>query len=376
MHGARERLLLNSNSRKFTPLYIYMPVYKDDRRSRKGGAEKRTEENNREAFSAAIMEQPNTWLTPMEQEELAYMYQQEGGHAPGMEQHFAEPPLADHQEQYYTPPMAAPSFHPSRTSNFPTFGGSSSLPNLPFRSATVKNEQGQPSPPPPSSNFLSFGAGHASTLNFSGGAWQQDGIEGTMQLQAPERRTRAPGNAQEHVVAERKRREKLQQQFVSLATIVPGLKKTDKISLLGSTIDYVKQLEEKVKALEEQGARRSSESTLFESKCRISSNDNDAAAGPSGSGSGDDDGEYTSPAVEASIRGSTALLKICCKERRGVLVMVLSELENQGLSIINTNVVPFTDSCLNITITAKIEEGFSSAAELVNNLTVALRSFN
>ena len=312
------------------------------------------------------------------------MYQQEGGHVAGLEQQqFGDLPLPDHQEQYYTPPVATPSFHPSRSSDFPIiFGGSSSLPNLPFGSAAVKNEQGQPSPSPSplldSSKFLSFGAGQASTLSFSGGAWQQDGIDGTMQqLQAPERRSRAPGNAQEHVIAERKRREKLQQQFVSLATIVPGLKKvrdtmpalmcsetkywllnisgffqTDKISLLGSTIDYVKQLEEKVKALEEKGTRRSSESTVFESKCRISSNDNDAAD-PTGCGSGDGDGEYTSPAVEASIRGNTALLKICCKETRGVLVMVLSELENQGLSIINTNVVPFTDSCLNITITAK-----------------------
>lgn len=329
-----------------------------------------------------------------EEDELAYMYQQDG-HVPGMEQQFAEPPpLPDqHREQYYTSPMATPSsFHPPRSSNFQSFGGSSSLPNLSFGAMpAVKDEQGQPP-----SNFLSFGGqAMATTLNFSGGSgsWQQDGME-AVQLQAPERRSRAPGNAQEHVMAERKRREKLQQQFVSLATIVPGLKKvspiifhqpfsyiqnapimqsqskssasfnrlalftllqTDKISLLGSTIEYVKQLEEKVKALEEQGTRRSADSTtVFESKCCISAGaDNDAAAGTSGGGGGGDGGEYSSPAVEAGIRGNTALLKICCKERRGVLVMVLSELENQGLSIINTNVVPFTDSCLNITITAK-----------------------
>jgi hypothetical protein len=155
-----------------------------------------------------------------------------------MEQHFAEPPLPDHQEQYYTPQMAAPSFPPSRSSNFPTFGGSSSLPNLQFGAATVKSEHGQPSPPPPlqSSKFLSFGAGQASTLNFSGGAWQPDGIEVTMQLQEPERRSRAPGNAQEHVIAERKRREKLQQQFVSLATIVPGLKKVRDIENMAAVV--------------------------------------------------------------------------------------------------------------------------------------------
>lgn len=336
-----------------------------------------------------MMEQPNQWLTQteqeQEQEELAYMYQQEGGHVPvpGREQQFAEPPLPDHQEQYYTSPMAAPSFHPSRSgsSNFPSFAGSSSLPNQPFRigPAAVKNELGQPSQAPsPSANFLSFGTGQASTLNFSGGPcwrWQHGGVQGTMQqLQAPERQGRATPSAQEHVIAERKRREKLQQQFVSLSTIVPGIKKADKISLLGSTIEYVKQLEEKVKAMEQQGTRRSSERTVFESKCCTSAHD---AAGPSGSGSGSGDAEYSSrAAVEASIGGDTVLLKICCKARRGVLVMVLSELESQGLSIITTNVLPFTDSCLNITITAKIQEGFSSTVELVKNLTMALRSFN
>ena len=105
-----------------------------------------------------------------------------------------------------------------------------------------------------------------------------------------------------------------------------------------------------MKALGEQGLLKSPECTLFESKCSISAADKDDSAGPSGSGSRSG---YSSPDIEASIRGNTALLNICCKKRRGVLVMILSELENQGLSIINTNVIPFTDSCLNITITAK-----------------------
>ncbi|KAF7051669.1 LOW QUALITY PROTEIN: hypothetical protein CFC21_059887 [Triticum aestivum] len=319
------------------------------------------------------MEQPNQWLAQMQEEELVYMYQQEGA-LPGMEQQFAEPPLADHQERYYTPLMAIPSFNQSRSSNFPSFGGSSSLPNLPFGSAPVENELGQPSSRHRPTSYPAAG-----TLNFSVGAcWQHDGVQGTMQqLQAPERRGRALASAQEHVIAERKRREKLHLQFVSLAMIIPGIKKTDKLSLLGSTIDYVKQLEEKVKALDEQCSRGSSESMVFDSKCRISAADirhpdaDNGAAGPSGSGCG-----YLSPDIEASILGNTALLSIFCRGRKGVLVMVLSELENQGLSIINTNVVPFTDSCLNITITAKIEEGFSSAVELVKNLKMALRSFN
>jgi hypothetical protein len=112
----------------------------------------------------------------------------------------------------------------------------------------------------------------------------------------------------------------------------------------------VKQLEEKVKTLEGQNARRTSEpTTVFERKCRISSNSSDA----SGSRESTFGAGGFSPTVEASVHGDTILLKICCGERRGVLVTLISELENQGLSIINTSVLPFTHSCLNITITAK-----------------------
>ncbi|XP_015690638.1 transcription factor bHLH19-like isoform X1 [Oryza brachyantha] len=324
----------------------------------------------------SVMDEQNQWLTEPEPEELTYMYHQEEHSR--MQEQFVGGPLLEppvHFDQFNTTPMASSNpFHPSQGASFPSFGGSE-LPSLTFGAAATKNEP-RMQPSPSSSNVLSFaGQAQGATLDFSGRTWQQDDGVSVFQ-QPPERRSRAPVNAQEHVIAERKRREKLQQQFVALATIVPGLKKTDKISLLGSTIDYVKQLEEKVKTLEEQhGTRRTAEpTTAFESKCRITADDDDDDdAGPSGSASGADDAY--SPTVEANIHGSTVLLKICCKERRGLLVMVLSELENHGLSIINTSVVPFTDSCLNITITAKVEEGFSTAVELVKNLTVAVKGF-
>uniref|UniRef100_A0A0E0CXI0 BHLH domain-containing protein n=1 Tax=Oryza meridionalis TaxID=40149 RepID=A0A0E0CXI0_9ORYZ len=307
------------------------------------------------------MDEQNQWLAEPEPEELTYMYHQEE-HA-RMQEQFAGTPLVEQPvrfDQFYPTSMAPNQFHPSHCSSFPAFGGSSALPSLAFGAVatTTKKEQVQ-QPSPSSSNVLSFAGqvqGSTTTLDFSGRGWQQDDGVGVFQ-QPPERRSRPPANAQEHVIAERKRREKLQQQFVALATIVPGLKKTDKISLLGSTIDYVKQLEEKVKALEE-GSRRTAEpTTAFESKCRITVDDDDG--GSASSGADDGSSSSSSPTVEASIHGSTVLLKICCKERRGLLVMILSELEKQGLSIINTSVVPFTDSCLNITITAKARLSFT-----------------
>ncbi|KAH0700378.1 hypothetical protein KY285_015495 [Solanum tuberosum] len=57
--------------------------------------------------------------------------------------------------------------------------------------------------------------------------------------------------AQDHVLAERKRRERLTQRFIALSTLIPNLKKLDKATVLGDAIQYIKQLEEQVKTLEE-----------------------------------------------------------------------------------------------------------------------------
>ncbi|CAO2152525.1 unnamed protein product [Urochloa humidicola] len=261
------------------------------------------------------MDEPMQWYPESsqpepDQDELAHTFQQQ----------FVEATMAPNN----------PFGHPENM--FQRFGSASALP-------VVKNEQGQPS----SSSILSFGALPAtSTLNFSGEGWADVAMEG-LPLDPPERRNRSQLSTQEHVVAERKRREKMQQQFVALATMVPDLTKTDKISILGSTIKYVKQLEERVKTLEKQSARTSSESTRFEGRVHVSSTDSQDTPGPSSS----------IPTVEATIHDDTILLKISCERKSGLLVMIISELESLSLSIQNTSVVPFGDSYFSINITAK-----------------------
>ncbi|XP_026659279.2 transcription factor bHLH18-like [Phoenix dactylifera] len=210
--------------------------------------------------------------------------------------------------------------------------------------------------------------------------------ETTLDFQRPERNGMVSRpTSQDHVIAERKRREKLSQQFIALSAIIPGLKKTDKASLLGDAVDYLKQLEEKAKTLEEQAVKKSAaEPIIFVKKSLHISNTN-----------GSSPGEAVQK-IEASLEGKAVLMSIHCEKKKGVLVKVLSEIEKLHLGVINMGVVPFIDSSLNITVTAqasgccpqntmdywiisinwhgtKIEEGFSmTEKDLVKELNSAL----
>ncbi|XP_042414060.1 transcription factor NAI1-like isoform X6 [Zingiber officinale] len=188
----------------------------------------------------------------------------------------------------------------------------------------------------------------------------------------------------EHIIAERKRREKLNQRFIALSAIVPGLKKMDKTSVLSDAIKYLKQLQEKVKSLEEQAARKTVESALVRVKkshlcgddddshsscsCDDYDSDSDSDGRPSGA-------ESALPEIEAKISDSTILVKIHCEKHKGVLVKALSEIENIHLSVINTSVMLFTTSSLDITVMAQqIEEEFDmTAKEVVKKLSSAFR---
>ncbi|XP_030473743.1 transcription factor MYC2-like [Syzygium oleosum] len=60
----------------------------------------------------------------------------------------------------------------------------------------------------------------------------------------------SPSSPLSHVEAERQRREKMNQRFYALRSIVPNVSRMDKASLLADAVDYIKELRSQIDALE------------------------------------------------------------------------------------------------------------------------------
>ncbi|XAR52981.1 hypothetical protein NMG60_11021339 [Bertholletia excelsa] len=178
---------------------------------------------------------------------------------------------------------------------------------------------------------------------------------------------------QDHIIAERKRREKLSQRFIALSAIVPGLKKMDKASVLGDAIKYLKQLQERVKTLEEQTKKKSVESVVFVKKYELYA-DGDNSSSDENFSCGTFDEQL--PEVEARFCDKNVLIRVHCEKQKGVLEKTVAEIEKLHLSVVNSSVMTFGSSTLDITIIAQMDSEFSmSVRDLLKNLREALKLF-
>ncbi|XP_072991396.1 transcription factor bHLH18-like [Typha latifolia] len=188
------------------------------------------------------------------------------------------------------------------------------------------------------------------------------------------KKTRPNPQNQDHIIAERKRREKLSQRFIALSAIVPGLKKMDKASVLGDAIKYLKQLQEKVQALEDQAVKRTVESAVIVEKSQLSHDHDDSPSSDDNSDGCRPGGRL--PEIEVKMSQKSALIKIHCENHKGILVKALLEIEKLHLTVINTSVISFAGSSLDITVMAQVEEEFSmSAKDFVKKLNSAFKQF-
>ncbi|KAL3515423.1 hypothetical protein ACH5RR_022325 [Cinchona calisaya] len=181
--------------------------------------------------------------------------------------------------------------------------------------------------------------------------------------------------AQDHIMAERKRREKISQRFIALSALVPGLKKMDKASVLGDAIKYLKQLQEKVRNLEEEARKNSMERVVYVKKHTLyddghndnSSSDENFSIGPS---------DEQLPEIEARYCNKDVLIRVHCEKIKGIQENTIAEIEKLPLSVINSNAMAFGDSTFDMSIIAKMEEGYAlPIKDLVKHLRSTLKKF-
>ncbi|KAH1106177.1 hypothetical protein J1N35_009945 [Gossypium stocksii] len=151
-----------------------------------------------------------------------------------------------------------------------------------------------------------------------------------------------------HVLAERRRREKLNERFIILRSLVPFVTKMDKASILGDTIEYVKQLRKKIQDLETRNKQMEADNDrprLADSMQRNSSS-KDQRSGLTTRSSGPDKKkmriaeatkqktvepplQMAETSVEVSIIESDALLELQCGYREGLLLDIMQMLREK-----------------------------------------------
>ncbi|KAK4785818.1 hypothetical protein SAY86_002507 [Trapa natans] len=162
-------------------------------------------------------------------------------------------------------------------------------------------------------------------------------------------RFRRPGLPQDelsanHVLAERRRREKLNERFIILRSLVPFVTKMDKASILGDTIEYVKQLLKKIQDLEAKNqqmendqksnsgvtaAARPSPATSDKRKIRVVEGTGGVKAKAVESS--------LPPALETSVQVSIiendGLIELQCPHKEGLLLDVMQMLRDLRIEI-------------------------------------------
>ncbi|KAL0377959.1 UNVERIFIED_CONTAM: Transcription factor [Sesamum radiatum] len=267
------------------------------------------------------------------------------------------------------------------TTNFPAAAANSSfsqtalMNNIPSSDTFLSTEQPQAESEPPAKQrktnsdswtcsipiILNFGNANSTPENPQHmpkplSSAEEAVVSQALAGQGPARRTsrpRPPSQTYDHIVAERRRRELLSKRFSILSGMVPGLTKMDKTSVLGDAINYLHQLQERVKTLEKQATKQAIESVVLIKKSQIIEDDEDSQ---SSNEKDDCPKEQPLPEIEAKICNNQIVLRIQCAKLKGVVTRLFAEVDKLNLTIVNTIVVTLGDHAFDITIIVEMEK--------------------
>ncbi|KAJ4834536.1 hypothetical protein Tsubulata_013682 [Turnera subulata] len=165
------------------------------------------------------------------------------------------------------------------------------------------------------------------------------------------RRKNGKGPQSKNLVAERKRRRKLNDRLYALRALVPKISKLDRASILGDAIEYVKELQKQEKELhdeleehsDEDGAKNGNHNNI---PPEVLNGFHVEASGHGSVSKQNQDSEIThdkghqmEPQVEvAQIYGNEFFVKVFCERKPGGFVRLMEALDSLGLEVKNANV--------------------------------------
>ncbi|CAL0308806.1 unnamed protein product [Lupinus luteus] len=155
----------------------------------------------------------------------------------------------------------------------------------------------------------------------------------------------------------RRRNQEFSERLLALSDTIPGLnKRMDNTSILDKASNYVKQLQQRVRELEQVESKSGTSScTEVKSYYYYEGNDN------------------IIPEIRVRVLHKEVLIIIHCEKQKGIMVKIMSHLENLHLSIVNSSVLPFGKSTLDITIIAQMGDRYKRTIdEVVKSLRLVI----
>ncbi|ONK76768.1 uncharacterized protein A4U43_C03F31930 [Asparagus officinalis] len=167
-----------------------------------------------------------------------------------------------------------------------------------------------------------------------------------------------------HVLAERRRREKLNERFIILRSLVPFVTKVDKASILGDTIEYVKQLKRRIQELESRN-----KITESDQKCKARVHNTRKLRVVehrklTESKSSTITVEALSSSVQVSIIDNNALIELQCPYRERLLMHIMQTLDQLKLEITSIK-SSSVNGMLSAQLQAKVKDIDKKKASLV-----------
>ncbi|CAK9264994.1 unnamed protein product [Sphagnum jensenii] len=166
-----------------------------------------------------------------------------------------------------------------------------------------------------------------------------------------------------HILAERQRREEMNEKFSALRAMIPKATKKDKASIVGDTINYVLELEKRLKHLqgckdiEGGGGGGDPSSGFFKStKRKVAPLTAEEKKGAE---------------VDVQKLGNQAVIKLVCSRTPGQVLRVLHALDECKVDLLQSNVTTVGDISVHF-VTVQLEAGVSvTTEELISALLLA-----